>query len=58
MGGWRIYDQYGYALLPVVGPFAAVYLIHRAMQHRPWHAKLHTLHGVAPPFIDIIGISP
>lgn len=56
MGGWQTYDQYGYALLAVVGTFAAVYLIHRAMQHQPWRATLHSLRGVAPPFINIIGV--
>lgn len=56
MGGWQTYDQYGYALLAVVGTFAAVYLIHRAMQHRPWQAALHSLRGVAPPFINIVGV--
>lgn len=56
MGAWQTYDQYGYALLAVVGTFAAVYLIHRALQHQPWNAALLSLRGVAPPFINIIGV--
>lgn len=56
MASWHTYDHYGYALLAVVGTFAAVYLIHRALRYEPWGAWMRSLRGVAPPFINIIGV--
>jgi len=53
---WHTYDHYGYALLAVVGTFAAVALIHWLMQRSPWAVWIRSLNGVVPPFINIIGV--
>lgn len=53
---WHIYDHYGYALVAVFGTFLAVHAIHRFMvspRFAPW---VHSLRGVVPPFINIIGV--
>ncbi|UCV19483.1 bestrophin-like domain [Ferribacterium limneticum] len=53
---WHIYDHYGYAFLAVVGTFAAVAAVQWAL-HRPrWAGWIASLQGVAPPFINIIGV--
>lgn len=53
---WHIYDHYGYAFLAVVGTFAAVAAVQWAL-HRPrWAGCIASLQGVAPPFINIIGV--
>ena len=53
---WRIYDHYGYALIAVVGTILAL----AALQWIILHPKLadwrKSLHGVAPPFINIVGV--
>jgi hypothetical protein len=56
LGNWHTYDHYGYALFAVLGTFAAVSLIHWGMQRSPWVQWVRSLHGVAPPFINIIGV--
>jgi len=56
LGNWHTYDHYGYALFAVLGTFAAVGLIHWVMQRSPWVQWVRSLHGVAPPFINIIGV--
>ena len=53
---WHTYDQYGYALVAIFGTFAAVALIQWVIQHSRWADWARTLHGVAPPFINIIGV--
>ncbi|NTV69173.1 MAG: DUF4239 domain-containing protein [Azonexaceae bacterium] len=53
---WHIYDHYGYAFLAVAGTFAAVAAVQWAL-HRPrWAGWIASLQGVAPPFINIIGV--
>lgn len=50
------YDQYAYALIAVIGTFAAVKAIHWLMTRSPWVAEIRGLAGVVPPFINIIGV--
>lgn len=50
------YDHYGYALIAVLGTFFAVWVIGWLMQRSPWAGWIRSLHGVAPPFINIIGV--
>lgn len=53
---WHTYDHYGYAFLAVAGTFAAVAAVQWAL-HRPrWAGWIASLQGVAPPFINIIGV--
>ncbi len=53
---WHTYDHYGYAFLAVAGTFAAVAAV-QWMLHRPRCAGwITSLQGVAPPFINIIGV--
>lgn len=53
---WHIYDHYGYAFLAVVGTFGAATAVQWAL-HRPrWAGWIASLQGVAPPFINIIGV--
>ncbi|MDZ4317141.1 MAG: hypothetical protein U0989_20565 [Azonexus sp.] len=56
MANWHTYDHYGYALTAVLGTFAAVAVIHWLMRRSPWANWLRSLQGVAPPFINIIGV--
>lgn len=53
---WHTYDHYGYAALAVVGTFLAVIAVNRALQRPRWAGWLASLQGVAPPFINIIGV--
>src|SRR5574343_873072 len=53
---WQIYDHYGYALLAVLGTFAAVAAIYRLMSHSALAPWVRSLRGVVPPFINIIGV--
>ncbi|MFZ4535230.1 hypothetical protein [Propionivibrio sp.] len=53
---WHIYDHYGYAFVAVVGTFAAVASIQWLIQGSRWAAWARSLQGVAPPFINIIGV--
>jgi len=50
------YDHYGYALAALAGTAAAVALIARGLSGRRGGPWLRSLHGVAPPFINIIGV--
>ena len=50
------YDHYGYALLAVVGTFLAVAAVAWLMQRSRWAGWIQSLQGVAPPFINIIGV--
>ena len=53
---WHNYDHYGYAFMALAGTFAAVACIQWVL-NRPRHsAWLASLQGVAPPFINIIGV--
>lgn len=53
---WHTYDHYGYAALAVVGTLVAVIAVHWILQRPRWAAPLAALQGVAPPFINIIGV--
>lgn len=53
---WHTYDQYGYAAAAVLGTFAAVAGIHGFLQSRRWGEWARSLQGVAPPFINIVGV--
>jgi hypothetical protein len=53
---WHTYDHYGYALFAVVGTFAAVATIQWLIQHSRWARWARSFQGVAPPFINIIGV--
>lgn len=53
---WQTHDHYGLALLAVLGTFVAVLLLQWLIQRSPWAARLEALQGVAPPFINIVGV--
>lgn len=53
---WHIYDHYGYAAAAFVGTFMAVKGIGWLMIRSRWAAWVHSLRGVVPPFINIIGV--
>ena len=53
---WHIYDHYGYAFLAVAGTFAAVAAVQWALRRPRWAGWIASLQGVAPPFINIIGV--
>lgn len=53
---WLVYDHYGYAPIAVIGTFIALAGLQWVIQCkklRTWNASLQ---GVAPPFINIIGV--
>jgi hypothetical protein len=56
LSSWHAYDHYGYALIAVVGTFVAVAAIQWFIQSSRWAPWAHSLQGVAPPFINIIGV--
>jgi len=53
---WQTYDHYGYAGVAILGTFAAVFAIHWILVRSPWAPRVRSLTGVAPPFINIIGV--
>jgi uncharacterized membrane protein len=53
---WQTYDHYGYAVIAVAGTFAAVAALHWLVQGSRWASWARSLNGVAPPFINIIGV--
>ena len=53
---WQTFDHYGYALVAVIGTAAAVAGVQWILQGSRWAAWARSLHGVAPPFINIIGV--
>lgn len=53
---WYAYDHYGYAVAAVVGTFTAVAAIQWLLQFSRWAPWARSLHGVAPPFINIVGV--
>lgn len=53
---WRAYDHYGFALVALVGTFAASWVLATAMRRGPLVRFAASLEGVAPPFINIIGV--
>ena len=50
------FDHYGYALLAVFGTALAVWLIDRIMADARGGRWVASLHGVVPPFINIVGV--
>ena len=53
---WRIYDHYGYALIAVLGTLCALALLQWLIQNPKLADWRKSLHGVAPPFINIVGV--
>lgn len=53
---WHTYDHYGLALLAVLGTGLAVAAIQGFIQGSRWAGWARSLQGVAPPFINIIGV--
>lgn len=53
---WHTYDHYGYALIAVLGTLAAVVVIQWLIQTSRCATWVQSLQGVAPPFINIIGV--
>lgn len=53
---WHTYDHYGLALVAVLGTLVAVLAIHWFAQHSRWAGWVRSLEGVAPPFINIVGV--
>lgn len=53
---WHAYDHYGYALIALLGTLAAVVGVQGLIQSRRWAPWVQSLQGVAPPFINIIGV--
>lgn len=53
---WQTYDHYGYAFLAVAGTFVAVAIIQWLIQFSRWASWARSLQGIAPPFINIIGV--
>lgn len=50
------YDFYGYAVLALLGTLMAVLSLLWLMHRAPWQATLQKLQGVAPPFLNVIGV--
>ncbi len=53
---WFIYDHYGYALIAVVGTIFALIWLQWMIQHPKLADWRKSLYGVAPPFINIVGV--
>lgn len=53
---WHVYDHYGYAAAAMFGTLAAVVAVHRLLAARRWAGWVASLQGVAPPFINIVGV--
>lgn len=53
---WLIYDHYGYALIAVIGTLFALALLQWIIQYPKLADWRKSLHGVAPPFINIVGV--
>lgn len=53
---WQAYDHYVYALIAVGGTAIAVAGVYGLMTTEPWARRIHALKGVAPPFINVVGV--
>ena len=53
---WLVYDHYGYALVAVIGTFMALAGLQWLIQCRKLSTWIVSLRGVAPPFINIVGV--
>lgn len=56
LGSVHTYDHYAYALVAIVGTFGTVAVIAWAMVRASAAGGLGSVRGVAPPFINIIGV--
>ena len=52
----QTYDHYGYALVALLGTFAAAVAVLKFMAHPAFKPRVLLLRGVAPPFINIVGV--
>lgn len=50
------YDHHGYALVALLGTLAAAWAVLKFMAHPVFKARVLSLRGVAPPFINIVGV--
>ena len=53
---WHTYDHYGYAAAAVLGTLLAVATVNWILHRPQWRSQVLSLQGVAPPFINIIGV--
>jgi hypothetical protein len=53
---WHAYDHYGYATVAVLGTVLVVAALQWLIQYSRWATWARSLQGVAPPFINIIGV--
>ena len=53
---WHIYDHYAYAVVALGGTFLALLVGQWFIQRSPWAPWARSLQGVAPPFINIVGV--
>jgi len=50
------HDGYLYAATAMLGTFAAAWLLIFALHRKAWAPFIASLHGVAPPFINMVGV--
>ncbi|HNB06915.1 MAG TPA: hypothetical protein PKV97_13365, partial [Thauera aminoaromatica] len=53
---WHSYDHYGLAFVAFFGTLAAVFLIQWVMMRSRWAGWMQSLQGVAPPFMNALGV--
>ena len=53
---WSAYDHFGFAFVAMAGTFLASWGLVRLMRSPRWADRLAAYDGVAPPFINIIGV--
>ncbi|MEY4752691.1 MAG: hypothetical protein RJA44_366 [Pseudomonadota bacterium] len=53
---WHVHDQYAYAAVAVLGTLLVVVAIQWLIQYSRWASWARSLQGVAPPFINIVGV--
>ncbi|MBL8387403.1 MAG: DUF4239 domain-containing protein [Hydrogenophaga sp.] len=51
-----VYDHYAYAAVALVGTALAAWAIWRLLVAPRWRARVLTLSGVVPPFLNILGV--
>lgn len=56
MTDWRTYDYVFYAFVAIFGTAAGLWAVFWVATRSRWAARLTTLDGVVPPFINIIGV--
>ncbi len=50
------YDHYLYAAVAMLGTLGAVLAVVWLMRSSPWRGRIQALRGVAPPFINVLGV--